>query len=73
MTGAAFAFRCRLHTVVVAKADVHDTTLVRRHRTKLDAAVLASCAVRGRTGNRFQLLALTALVTFDVHDDRVAR
>ena len=73
MTRAAFSFRSRLDTIVVPKGDIHQSTLVRRHGTKLHAAVLTRRSIGGRTGDRLELLTLTTLVSFDVDNHRIAK
>lgn len=73
MTRAAFSFRSRLDTIVVPKGDMHQSTLVRRHGTKLHAAVLTRRSIGGRTGDRLELLTLTTLVSFDVDNHRIAK
>ena len=73
MTRAAFSFRSRLDTIVVPKGDMHQSTLVRRHGTKLHAAVLTRRSIGRRTSDRLELLTLTTLLSFDVDDHRIAK
>lgn len=72
VTCAALTFGGSLDTIVIAQRNMDDAALVRCHRAQLNAAVLAGCTVRSRTGDRFELLPLPAFVSFDIDHDGVA-
>ena len=71
MTCTAFSFRSSFNAFFVTKRDMNNATLVRSHRTKLDAPVLGARAMSCRIRKVLKLLALTALVAFDIYDDGI--
>ncbi len=72
MSRAAFTFGSGFNPIVIAQSDMDDSTLIRCHRTKFYTAVLTSRAIRRRTGNRFQLLPLTTLVSLYINNNGVS-
>ena len=71
MTSASFTLGSRFNTAVIAQRDMDDTALVRRHRAKLDAAMLIGSLVGGRTRDRLELLTLAVLISLHIDDHRI--
>jgi hypothetical protein len=71
MTGGTFTLRRSVNAFIVSKSDMNDAALVRSHGAKLHATVLTGGLISCITSNRFQLFALTALITLNINDNRI--
>ena len=73
MPGASFALGSGIDAIIVSKCNVNDSALVGSHRSHLHAAMLARGLISSGARDRLEFLALTALVSLDVDDDRIAK
>lgn len=72
MTTGAFSFGRRFNTIVIAKSNMNDSTLVRGHRTKLNATLLTGRTICARMGDRLKLLTLARFITLNINDNRIS-
>ena len=68
-----FALAARGDSLVVSQRDVHDSTLVRRHRSQAHRDVLTRRTIRRPARDVLELLSAAMPVALDVNDDRVAK
>ena len=71
MTFGSFTLGSSLDTSVITKSNMDDTTLVRSHWTKLNASMSRSRFLCGRASKGLKLLTLTALIPFNIDNDRI--
>ena len=71
VTLGSFTLGSSLDASVITKSNMDDTTLVRSHWTKLNASMSRSRLLCGRASKGLKLLTLTALIPFNIDNDRV--
>ena len=71
MTSAALSLRGGLDTIIVAKSNVNDASLIGGHGAQLNTVTLAGSAIGARTGDGLKLLALTTLIALNIDDYRI--
>ena len=73
MTVCINTLRMSFNSIVITKSDVDKSTLVRRHGGERNRTTLINCTRRCRLSDAYNLIATTALITFNIHSHRVTK
>ena len=71
MASGTLAFRRGFDAWLIAKSQVNDSALIRRHRTQLHAAMLRLRTTSSGKRDRFDFLALAVLISLNVNNNRI--